>query len=249
MTIAITRYEPDGSSTNWYWVVRPEVPIDAAASEVHGLSDEDVADCPPFTAVAGAIANVLEGADIGGYGVRGDVDILESEMARAKQAWTPADGCVIDGLRLWQLREQRRLQDAYEKFVGPLPENVNAHHAACDVAMTAAVIAALRDGKTIGELHAACNDGKVDIAGKFRYDNKQRVIFAFGPARGAVATTRPDLLSWMLQKDFAPSTLAVARRLLDEAWAPAPEAETEATGDDPNRGGQKNDQAEVTKRS
>ena len=57
----------------------------------------------------------------------------------------------------------------------------------------------------------------VDVAGKFKRDHGE-IVFNFGDYRGAIATTVPNYLQWMLGKDFPESTLEVARSLLDAAY-------------------------------
>ena len=69
VSLAVARFEPDGSSQRGYWLVNPETPISAASTEVHGIRDEDVANAPAFRDVAEDIENLLAGADIGGYAV------------------------------------------------------------------------------------------------------------------------------------------------------------------------------------
>ncbi|MCY4120264.1 MAG: hypothetical protein OXG72_05015, partial [Acidobacteria bacterium] len=71
--------------------------------------------------------------------------------------------------------------------------------------------------------------------GKFVRDEQGRVTFAFGKHRGDPTDAHPDFLDWMLRKDFAPSTLAVARAELHRITEPTPEPEdpaTEESGDD-----------------
>ncbi len=41
-------------------------------------------------------------------------------------------------------------------------------------------------------------------------------VFNFGPYRGIPVRERPDYLDWMLTNNFAPSTMAAARRLPDK---------------------------------
>ena len=215
VSLAIARFEPDGSERRAYWVVNPETPISAASTEVHGIRDEDVADKPRFADIAGEVEQWLEGADIGGYAVVGDIQIIEREMNIAGRDWSPDGAAIVDALKLWQKRERRRLEDAYRKFVGPVPEDIQAYDADADVDMTVAVIAALQNGKTIAELHDEGNEGMVDVAGKFRLD-RGRIVFNFGPHQGTVASQEPGFLDWMLGKDFPRSTQQVARKLLDQ---------------------------------
>ena len=219
VSIAVERHEPDGTVSSNYWIVNPMTAISAEATEVHGIRNEDVADKPEFATIAGEVAAALRDCDIGGYGVRGDVQLIELEMHRAGVEWSPTGAAIIDGLRMWQVLEGRKLEDAYKKFVGPLPNDAATHHAAYDVEMTTAVIAALRGTKTMQEIHDETNENMVDVAGKFRLDQGKRIVFAFGPYRGAVAAGHPGFLQWMLGKDFPPSTLDVAQRLLDEFHA------------------------------
>ncbi len=57
---------------------------------------------------------------VDGYAVVGDVQIIEREMAIAGREWT-AEGCaIVDALKRWQ-RGRRRIEDAYRKFVRPIP--------------------------------------------------------------------------------------------------------------------------------
>ena len=65
----------------------------------------------------------------------------------------------------------------------------------------------------------------VDVAGKFVRDDQDRVVFNFGKHRGDPIAAHHDFLFWMLQKDFAPSTLAIARAEIERIPEPAPEAE------------------------
>lgn len=227
VSLAIARMEPDGTVQRGYWVVNPGQPISAAATEVHGIRDEDVADKPHFKDIAQEVEEMLKGADIGGYSVFSDVTILEREMEIAGRDWSPQDTAIVDALRLWQLRERRRLEDAYTKFVGPLPENAATHNAEFDVDLTIAVIAALQEGRNVQQMHDEANEGMVDIARKFALD-RGRVVFNFSNHRGEVATEQPRFLEWMLGKDFPRSTRDVARKLLKAAHAPKPPQEPDS---------------------
>ena len=171
----------------------------------------------------GRVAAFLEGADIGGYSVSSDIQILERELAAAEVTLDTDTLRIVDGLRLWQKREPRKLTDAYQRFVGPIPDDLQPHDALDDVRMTVAVIERMANGQTAAELHAEAHPDMVDPAGKFRRDEHDRIVFAFGKHRGDPTDDHPDFLAWILNKDFPPSTLAVARRELDRIRPPAPE--------------------------
>lgn len=230
VSLAVHKLLPGGAVEQRQWLVNPETPIDPGSGAVHGITDEQAAAWPPFRAVAAEVAAFLEGADIGGYAVSSDVQILERELDAAGCGLRTADLRVVDPLRLWQKREPRKLTDAYERFVGPVPDTLRAHDAGDDVRMTVAVIEAMAGPATVAELHAEGNPKMVDVAGKFVRDEQGRVTFAFGKHRGDPVDAHPDFLSWMLRKDFAPSTLAVAQAELDRIWAPAPTEDDSGNG-------------------
>ncbi len=77
-----------------HWLIRPIQPITAAASRIHGLTDEDVADAPNVDDIADAILPWIEATPIVGHNVRVEVDIL----ARSLPDWVP--NTAIDTLKL-----------------------------------------------------------------------------------------------------------------------------------------------------
>ena len=160
---------------------------------------------------------MLEGADIAGYSVAGDLQILERELAAAGVTLQTAAMRIVDPLRLWQAREPRKLTDAYRRFVGETPDGLQAHDALDDLRMTVAVIERMGAERTAAQLRAEGNPHLVDPAGRFRLDEQRRIVFAFGQHRGAPASEHPDFLEWMLGKDFPPSTLAIARQALERS--------------------------------
>ena len=213
VSVAVTRFNTDGSQESAYWMVNPRRRISAESSSIHGIYQEHVASQPEFRTIANDIEKILEDADIAGYSVTNDIEILEKEMVIAGKNWTASGRHIIDAYRLWQVREPRKLSDAHRRFVGPLPKHTQVHDARHDVNITIAVINAMQEGKTVTELHQEAHADMVDPAGKFRKENGE-VIYNFGPFRGMPVSQHPEYLDWMLTKYFAPSTIEAARRLL-----------------------------------
>ena len=65
------------------WLVNPGVPIPQTSSEVHGITDKDVADKPSFAAVAKEIAETLGGRVPAAYNALFDKAFMHAELARA----------------------------------------------------------------------------------------------------------------------------------------------------------------------
>lgn len=90
-------------------LVNPERPIPREARQVHGISDQDVADCPPFSIVADDVCNALRNSWIVGHNVRFDIGFMAMEIAPAGHQITPPgclDTCQLAGA-LWDLPNYR----------------------------------------------------------------------------------------------------------------------------------------------
>ena len=61
----------------------PTIPISAEAQAVHGISNEDVKDCPTFKEIAKSLAKWMEGCDFAGYNsIKFDIPLLAEEFLR-----------------------------------------------------------------------------------------------------------------------------------------------------------------------
>jgi DNA polymerase III subunit epsilon len=148
--LCIQRGLEESAGRVWTWRIRPEVEIQPAAQAIHGISADDLADCPQFSDLAHQVAQVFADADIiVGYNVAFDLDMLRAEYARlsdghpAKHALDQslAGKQIVDALRLWQKCEPRSLQHAHQRFVGNA--FASAHSASADVAATGRVLAGM----------------------------------------------------------------------------------------------------------
>ena len=75
---------PDGKEEVKSRRVNPEIPIPAESTAIHGITDEDVKDCPTFKQIAKSLATQLEGCDLAGFNSnRFDVPLLAEEFLRA----------------------------------------------------------------------------------------------------------------------------------------------------------------------
>lgn len=130
----------DGDDFRQVWRVNPGVPIPPQATAVHGISDEDIKDAPPFPALVPIVRKIITGADvIVGYNLEFDLKCLNAELKRAGEPQLDlSEKIVVDPLRIWRHFEPRRLEDALRRFVGE--EHVDAHSAAGDVAATGKVL-------------------------------------------------------------------------------------------------------------
>src|SRR5438046_1469859 len=93
--------------------VNPGMPIPAAATAVHGITDEDVASCSPFTEIASPLADFLTDCDLAGFNLKKfDLPFLFKEFAQAEVDFSLVGRAVIDVLEIYHQREPRTLSAA-----------------------------------------------------------------------------------------------------------------------------------------
>ena len=62
--IAILKLLPNGNREGKTWLVNPGMPIPKGASDVHGITDDKVADAPLFSQLANEIYNYIKECDL-----------------------------------------------------------------------------------------------------------------------------------------------------------------------------------------
>ena len=210
--------------------VNPGVPIPPEATAVHGITDDDVADCPAFRAVAPGLARFLDDCDLAGFNVLGyDLRLLVNEYNRAGLVFPVAGRKVIDACRIYHQRERRDLSAALRFYCDR--DHEGAHGAAADVLATVAIldaqVARYEDlPRTVDGLHGACNDpNAIDMSGMFGKDEDGVVVFIKGKYKGRslfdIAQTKPDYIQWMQREDFYDDTKAIALDALGRPLARA----------------------------
>jgi DNA polymerase III subunit epsilon len=241
----------DAGSEARTWRIRPSVPIHPEATKVHGITAEQLVDCPQFGDIAAEFIPLIEEAEVLiGYNVAFDLDMLHADFLRAKiPPLDLAKKQVVDVLRLWHHVEPRTLVAAHEKFCGtPL---VDAHQAEADVAATARVLGAMLStfgmtDKSWPELAAIADpfSGRTAWLGPsphVQWDASGAVVFGFGKHKGCqVDQVDGGFLRWVLAKDFPPHVkkiceVALERRRQFKDWVsqyyprPAPQEVAQET--------------------
>ena len=211
--MSILKIAPDGSQEQKTRRFNPGRSIEPQATEVHGITDQDLADEPDFSRVATSLRNYLEDCDIAGFGVsRFDLPILEAEFRRAQIEFSREGRRVIDTLVIYHSLEPRDLATAYAKYCGM--ELKRPHTSEGDVRAAAEILdAQLAQNpdlpQTAAALHHFCNpnqDTWIDPDGKLALTDGE-VTINFGQHKGQllreIVKLEPDYLKWMLDQDFS----------------------------------------------
>jgi len=231
--LAIVKILPSGEMETHEFRVNPGIPIPPASTQIHGIRDEDVKDCPPFERIAARVLELLAGCDLGGYNcVRYDIPLLAAELQRANLELDLAGRRIIDAQRIFHLREPRDLSAALQFYCGETHRE--AHGALADALATIRVLEGqfekypdLPTGAD--ELSAYCFPSQpdwIDRAGRFKWRDGEAVL-NFGKKAGQtlreVARNDSAFLKWMLKSDFAPDTQKIVRDAMEGRF-PTPEA-------------------------
>ena len=188
--ISMIKVMPDGEEITRTRRLNPGMHIPAEATAVHGITDDDVKECPTFAQVAKSLEQFIRGCDFGGFNSnRFDLPVLVEEFLRA--------GVDVD-LKKRKFYCDKDLDDA--------------HSAEADTRATYEVlkaqldrypdlendVAALADFSARGEA--------ADYAGRILYNDKGEEVFGFGKYKGRsvaeIFRLEPSYYAWMMNGDF-----------------------------------------------
>ena len=119
-------------------LVNPGIPIPAASTAIHGITDDEVATAKPLTAVMPAFADWVGRSVVIGFSIGFDLGVLKAEHQRHGMAWTPPRS--IDVRHLIQLVAPDLPNQSLELVAKWLGVELGERHRALGDAETAARI-------------------------------------------------------------------------------------------------------------
>lgn len=151
------------TGNNFWQYLQPDREIDQGAMDVHGITNEFLADKPRFKEIAEDLVAYLDGAELIIHNAPFDIGFLNSELKRAGAKFkTMTDYCtVIDTLVMARdlFPGQRNSLDALCKRY-----SINNGHRTLH--------GALLDSEILGDVYLAMTGGQVDLLLGSKEDNK-----------------------------------------------------------------------------
>ena len=133
--ICLLKVFPNGNQESKVMRINPTIHIPEGASAVHGIYDEDVADCPTFKEVAEDVMNFIHGCDLGGFNSNHfDIPMLVEEFLRNGINIDLRNTRCVDVQNIYHKLERRTLIAAYKFYCDKDLEN--AHSALADTEAT-----------------------------------------------------------------------------------------------------------------
>ncbi|HNW48190.1 MAG: 3'-5' exonuclease [Bacteroidales bacterium] len=203
--------------------INPTIPISPEAQKIHGISNEDVKDCPTFKEVAKSLAIWMTGCDFAGYNsIKFDIPLLAEEFLRAGIDFDFRKRKMVDIQNIFHKMEQRTLVAAYKFYCSKDLEN--AHSAEADTVATFEILESQLDRyndtlendiEFLSKFSTKSN--LLDYAGRIVLDEKETPLFNFGKYKGKPVVTvfkaDPSYYSWMMNGDFTLDTKQVLTKL------------------------------------
>lgn len=216
--ISFVKVHPNGKEETKTRRINPGMPIPPESTAIHGISDEDVKDCPTFKEIAKSLATQIEGCDLAGFNSnRFDIPMLAEEFLRAGVDIDFNRRKFVDVQTIFHKMEQRTLSAAYKFYCNK--ELENAHTAEADTMATYEILKAQLDRYSelkndvvfLSEFSSFNNN--VDFAGRMVYNDKGEEVINFGKYKGQLVTEvlqkDPSYYAWIMNGDFTLNTKKV----------------------------------------
>ena len=209
--IAVLKLLPNGNKEGKTWLVNPEMPIPKGASDVHGITNEQVKDAPNFKTLSKEIYNFMKDCDWAGFNSdRFDIPLIAEEFMRAEVDFDLKNHKTIDVQTIFHKMEQRTLSAAFKFYCDK--ELINAHSAMADTDATYEVL--LAQVNRYEELENnldflsefSTRKRSLDVAGFIVLNKEDQACFSFGKHKGKtvdeVLEKEPGYFGWLLNADF-----------------------------------------------
>jgi DNA polymerase-3 subunit epsilon len=220
VSIATLKIDLEGKTEEKKILINPEMAIPTGASDIHGITDEMVADAPTFKQISKSLFTYFEGCDVAGYNSDYyDVPLLMKEFSRCGIDFPTWELNLVDVLKFEKLLNPNNLGEVYNRYTGKVLEG--AHDALNDIRATFEILMCQleKHGKndlTPQEIDLMCQGERkrFDVSGKTYLNANGEVCWSIGKNAHNPVTKDTAYLNWVLNSDFPEETKTKLRTLL-----------------------------------
>ena len=220
VSIATLKIDLEGKTEEKKILINPEMAIPTGASDIHGITDEMVADAPTFKQISKSLFTYFEGCDVAGYNSDYyDVPLLMKEFSRCGIDFPTWELNLVDVLKFEKLLNPNNLGEVYKRYTGKVLEG--AHDALNDIRATFEILMCQleKHGKndlTPQEIDLMCQGERkrFDVSGKTYLNANGEVCWSIGKNANNPVTKDTAYLNWVLNSDFPEETKTKLRTLL-----------------------------------
>lgn len=199
------RIEPNGTSKSLEFICKPSIPIPQEASNIHGITNERVANERPFKDYIPDLIALFDGCMIGGYNVfKFDLPIINRQFTEQGVKGVFKNSTVIDSFKLALLQHPKDLSSMLKVYTGE--DMQNAHNASADVIATVKILSKQLDRENdnidaIAPRTSPAPNRRVGLTDQIIFIDDYPV-FNFGKHKGKKLTDEKDYCKWILSADF-----------------------------------------------
>ena len=209
--ICIIKVNIDNSEITKVWRINPTIPIPSKTTEIHGITDSMVSNCPTFKDVAKEISLFIQHSDLAGFNSnKFDIPLLAEEFLRAGIEVDMHKVNAVDVQNIFHKKERRDLSAALQFYCNK--ELKNAHNAEADVRATLDILKAQvsRYSDLPNDINGLSEFSRrnkaADFAGFITFNEQNEEQFSFGKYKhqtvASVLKKDPGYYSWIQNADF-----------------------------------------------
>ena len=238
--LSFVKILPGGEQRIKTWKVRPwdyehncQRPMNPQASEVNGVHDEDLVDCPVFAEIVDEVISWLADSDLAGFNsAKFDLPMLAEEIERVSRFTGRTFDIdlhakkMVDVQNIYHMMEPRNLRAAYRFYCGG-EDFDNAHTAEADTLATYEVLKGQLDrypDQLRNDVDFLSGIGgrarTVDYAGRLVFNDRKEAVISFGKHKGKTARqvyyAEPSYFAWIDNGDFTLDTKKQFRKLKEQ---------------------------------
>lgn len=163
--------------------IKPDRPVDPEAQKIHGISDADLVDKPPFPDVAQEFINFIKGAELIIHNAPFDIGFIDYEFRKHHIGVQTAEICtILDTLAL-----ARQMYPGKRNTLDALCSRLNVDNS------KRTLHGALLDAEILADVYLAMTGGQTNLFG----DEEENP-----PAEDAISSTQSQIQHTYFHKNF-----------------------------------------------